>query len=57
MSQASNLKLRISWSSESKVFLKSIKIDPIYFTLPLSMNSFHLTVRYTDNDFEDRPFL
>ena len=57
MSQACNLKLRISWSSESKVLLKSIKIDPIYFTLPLSMNSFHLTVRYTDNDFEDRPFL
>ena len=57
MSQACNLKLRISWSSESKVLLKSIKIDPIYFTLPLSMNSFHLTLRYTDNDFEDRPFL
>ena len=35
------------WSTESKAFLKLIKIAPI--TLPLSRDSLHISVRYNNN--------
>ena len=56
MQQACNSQPRMLWSTETKAFLKSLKIAPLN-TLPLSMDSFHIAVRYNNNDSDDRPFL